>query len=93
MSRRSARAITLGLHGPLRPPPAPKTSIQSAVPAAVRADRSIRGEMFRGVRGLPPSTDTVWMLGRVLATDNADLVKAKALAAAIRMTPAQRVSQ
>ena len=31
-------------------------------------------------------TDTVWMLGRVLVTGNADLAKAKALSTTIRMT-------
>lgn len=44
------------------------------------------GNVPAGYEAFPLSTDTVWMLGRVLATDNADLVKAKALAAAIRMT-------
>ena len=46
------------------------------------------GNVPAGYEAFPLSTDTVWMLGRVLATDNADLVKAKALAAAIRMTGA-----
>ena len=46
------------------------------------------GNVPSGYEAFPLSTDTVWMLGRVLATDNADLVKAKALAAAIRMTGA-----
>lgn len=44
------------------------------------------GAVPEGYEVLRLPTDTAWMLARVLATDSADLVKARALATAIRMT-------
>lgn len=43
------------------------------------------GPVPDGFAELRLPTDTVWMLGRILVTDNADLSKAQALAAAIEM--------
>ncbi|MFM6950429.1 MAG: DUF1254 domain-containing protein [Novosphingobium sp.] len=46
------------------------------------------GTVPEGYEPFTLPTDTAWMLGRVLATNTADLIKARALSAAIRMSGA-----